>query len=61
MALFPACWLSGRHACGDDSLAQERNERAAALTAADYARAEKFMTYNTAPLVLHAGACVRPG
>ena len=25
-----------------------------ALTAADYARAEKFMPYNTAPLVLHA-------
>ena len=29
-----------------------------ALTAADYARAEKFMSYNTAPLVLRAG--VRP-
>src|SRR5882762_3660101 len=29
-----------------------------ALTAADYARAEKFMTYNTTPLVLHGG--VRP-
>ena len=29
-----------------------------ALTAADYARAEKFMTYNTAPLILRAG--VRP-
>ena len=26
-----------------------------ALTAADYARAETFMTYNTTPLVLHAG------
>jgi dipeptidyl-peptidase-4 len=25
------------------------------FTAADYARAEKFMAYNTAPLVLHAG------
>jgi dipeptidyl-peptidase-4 len=25
------------------------------LTAADYARAEKFMTYNAAPLVLHGG------
>jgi dipeptidyl-peptidase-4 len=25
------------------------------LTAADYARAEKFMTYNAAPLVLHSG------
>src|ERR1700730_6341414 len=29
-----------------------------AFTAADYARAEKFMTYNTTPLVLHAA--VRP-
>ena len=29
-----------------------------ALTAADYARAEKFMAYNTTPLVLHSG--VRP-
>ena len=29
-----------------------------ALTAADYARAEKFMPYNTTPLVLHSG--VRP-
>src|ERR1043165_337948 len=27
----------------------------AALTAADYARAERFMTYNTTPLVLHSG------
>jgi dipeptidyl aminopeptidase/acylaminoacyl peptidase len=26
-----------------------------ALTAADYARAEKFMTYNVAPLMLHGG------
>src|SRR5262245_63261613 len=25
-----------------------------ALTAADYARAERFMTYNTTPLVLHS-------
>ena len=30
----------------------------AALTAADYSRAEKFMTYNTTPLVLRSG--VRP-
>src|SRR5437867_12394862 len=28
------------------------------LTTADYARAERFMTYNTTPLVLHSG--VRP-
>lgn len=30
----------------------------AAVTAADYARAEKFLTYSTAPLVLHSG--IRP-
>src|SRR5579871_636289 len=30
----------------------------AAFTAADYARAEKFMSYNTAPLIYHGG--VRP-
>src|SRR6185436_11400559 len=30
----------------------------AALTADDYARAERFMSYNTSPLVLHGG--VRP-
>ena len=29
-----------------------------ALTADDYARAERFMSYNTSPLVLHGG--VRP-
>src|SRR5262245_66643736 len=34
---------------GSAVLAQPR-----ALTAADYARAEKFMNYNTTPLVLHA-------
>ncbi len=39
-----------------------RGQRAAeaplVLTAADYARAEKFMTYNTAPLVLRTGVRV---
>jgi dipeptidyl-peptidase 4 len=40
------------------AVAQERSDAPRALTAADYARAEKFMTYNTAPLVLHGG--VRP-
>jgi dipeptidyl-peptidase-4 len=39
------------------STAQERTAPRA-LTAADYARAEKFMPYNTTPLVLHSG--VRP-
>jgi dipeptidyl peptidase IV (DPP IV)-like protein len=38
--------------------AQQRGRPAAALTAADYARAEKFMTWNAAPLVYRAG--VRP-
>src|SRR5258707_15655844 len=28
------------------------------VTSADYARAEKFMAYNTAPLVLHSGGRV---
>lgn len=39
------------------TVAQERPEPRA-LTTADYARAEKFMPYNTTPLVLHSG--VRP-
>src|SRR5215510_7142490 len=34
---------------------QQRPEAPRALTAADYARAERFMTYNTTPLVLHTG------
>ena len=37
---------------------QQRPEAPRALTAADYARAERFMTYNATPLVLHSG--VRP-
>src|SRR5574342_1126723 len=37
---------------------QQRPEAPRALTAADYARAERFMTYNTTPLVLGSG--VRP-
>lgn len=40
-------------------LAQQRRSNAPrVLTAADYARAEKFMSYKTNPLVFHAG--VRP-
>ena len=35
--------------------AQRAADAPAALTAADYARAEKFMTYNTTPLVLRTG------
>ena len=38
--------------------AQQSSYAPPALTAADYARAEKFMGYNTTPLVLHGG--VRP-
>ena len=38
--------------------AQQPSGPPRALTAADYARAERFMTYNTTPLVLRSG--VRP-
>src|SRR2546426_9488566 len=38
--------------------AQQGAAPPSALTAADYARAERFLTYNTTPLVLHSG--VRP-
>jgi dipeptidyl-peptidase-4 len=34
---------------------QQRPEAPRALSAADYARAERFMTYNTTPLVLRSG------
>src|SRR5262245_19521407 len=37
------------------TVAGQRPEAPRALTAADYARAERFMTYNTTPLVLHSG------
>jgi dipeptidyl-peptidase-4 len=40
------------------SRAQERGGAPRAVTAADYAHAEKFLGYNTNPLVLHSG--VRP-
>jgi dipeptidyl-peptidase-4 len=40
------------------AIAQRSGDASRALTAADYARAEKFMTYNTTPLVLRSG--VRP-
>ena len=40
------------------ALAQRTADAPRALTAADYAHAEKFMTYNTTPLVLRTG--VRP-
>lgn len=40
------------------ALAQQAVPQRTALTTADYARAERFMSYNTATLVLHSG--VRP-
>lgn len=45
-------------AAGAGRAQQPGGEPARALSAADYARAEKFMNYNTAPLVLHGS--VRP-
>jgi len=42
-------------ALGTVAAAQTQPGMRAALTAADYARAERFMTYNTTPLVLHGG------
>jgi dipeptidyl aminopeptidase/acylaminoacyl peptidase len=39
-------------------LTAQQSASSQAVTAADYARAEQFMTYNTTPLVLHSG--VRP-
>src|SRR5690349_16742974 len=38
--------------------ARAQQQPAAALTAADYARAERFMPYNTNPLVLHSAGRV---
>src|SRR5947209_5878014 len=40
------------------AVAQQRSEAPRTFTAADYARAEKMMGYNTTPLVFHSG--VRP-
>jgi dipeptidyl-peptidase-4 len=37
------------------AVAQSGGGASPTITAADYARAEKFMTYNVTPLVLHAG------
>ncbi len=45
-------------AAGNSFAQQINNNAPPAFTAADYARAEKFLGYNTAPLVDHAG--VRP-
>ena len=39
-------------------VAQQRTDTPRTFTAADYARAEKFMPYNTTPLVLRSG--IRP-
>lgn len=55
----PLQWLSillGIFAVASPCVAQQRSRYApAAVTAADYARAEKFMGYNTRPLVFGAG------
>jgi dipeptidyl-peptidase-4 len=53
MAIAAAAAAAGGPTLADQSAAAPR-----ALTAADYARAEKYMTYNTTPLVLRSG--VRP-
>jgi dipeptidyl-peptidase-4 len=52
-AVVSACLLASTPA-----VAQQRTETPRALTAADYARAEQFMTDTVTPLVLHSG--VRP-
>jgi dipeptidyl-peptidase-4 len=52
-AVVSACLLASTPA-----VAQQRTETPPALTAADYARAEQFMTDTVTPLVLHSG--VRP-
>src|SRR5262249_48117518 len=38
------------------AIAQQSSSTSSAITAADYARAEKWMGYNTNPMVFHAGA-----
>jgi dipeptidyl aminopeptidase/acylaminoacyl peptidase len=60
MALFPRLLVVGSVCllATTGTVAQERTDAPRALTAADYGRAETFMTYNTMPLVLHGG--VRP-
>jgi dipeptidyl aminopeptidase/acylaminoacyl peptidase len=50
--------LSGVFLSATLAAQQSQPGQPAALTADDYARAERFMSYNTAPLVLHGG--VRP-
>ena len=44
-------------AAGMPLLAEQAAPPARALTADDYARAERFMGYNTTPLVFRTGAC----
>ena len=55
-AVRPAAILLATCLAMVPALAQQRAPEAPrALTSADYARAEKFMTYNTSPLLLRAG------
>ena len=56
VAVGSAQQRSGRP--GQPAASRDRAVAPAALTAADYARAEKFMGYNTTPLVYRSG--VRP-
>ena len=51
-------FLAASLLAGSAAFAQSAAEPPRALTAADYSRAEKFMTYNTTPLVFRSG--VRP-
>jgi dipeptidyl aminopeptidase/acylaminoacyl peptidase len=55
---FISRWGFGAALCvlaGTTAAAQRQADPPAALTAADYARAEKFMPYSTTPLVLRTG------
>ena len=58
IAARPAAVLIAAVCAMVPALAQQRADAPRALTAADYARAERFMTYNTTPLLLRSG--VRP-
>jgi dipeptidyl aminopeptidase/acylaminoacyl peptidase len=65
---MPSPLVLGRHAAlltllflisfFSPTFAQQRTDTPKALSAADYARAERLMTYNTTPLVLHSAGRV---
>src|SRR5215211_6957179 len=58
MARRPFAVLASFLLLSSGVLAQRPTAAPSGLTAVDYTRAERFMSYNTAPLVLHSG--VRP-